>query len=342
MAKCKIPLSPRDAKLLVRYLDGVDHVISARLGRGFNPNEDHLTSLLCEMLDDNLSELSALPYSLSSLREDLATDPRNLRVSVGIETRKYPPHIESRLTAADLGVVVVYQDHFVPTQSFEKGCLLQAKRLYRSNSQGQYTLDDRFGAFETAQLLKLDRLSRQHAPNSAEDHLLRRHGLSYSNMCYYLFYCPSCGDYIPASREEIQHHLVGLADIYDFAEGLHRHEYVNNPQRHVPGLLVSDLGWLLYAYTDDGPTGTRQARPNSKPPSARDAFGRMWDEVRPLSWFMVYHLLMGCAGVQTPGALAVVRGDSQVAADAPVLPRYVVTLLLEVGISPNQANAVAS
>jgi hypothetical protein len=53
-------LTPRDAKLLVRYFDGADDVVSARLTRGFSPHEDHLTALLCEMLDDNLSALSRI------------------------------------------------------------------------------------------------------------------------------------------------------------------------------------------------------------------------------------------------------------------------------------------
>jgi hypothetical protein len=87
-------MTPRDAKLLIRYLDGVDDIITARLANGFSPHEDHLTSLLCEMLDDNQSVLSALPYPLAQLRDDLAVDPHGLKASLSIEAKKYPTHIE--------------------------------------------------------------------------------------------------------------------------------------------------------------------------------------------------------------------------------------------------------
>ncbi|MGH8222164.1 MAG: hypothetical protein ACREQZ_04245 [Woeseiaceae bacterium] len=48
-------LTPCDAKLLVRYLDGVDRIVSARLATGFSPHEDHLTALLCELLDGKIA-----------------------------------------------------------------------------------------------------------------------------------------------------------------------------------------------------------------------------------------------------------------------------------------------
>ena len=181
-----IRITPRDARLLVRYLDGVEDAVCARLSSGFKPREDHLTSLLCEMLDEKMSQLHTLPYPVTELRKDLAVDHRQLRVSFAIEAKEYPRLPDPR-TSADLGLVVVYRDHLQPENSFERGALFEAKRLYRSRYGDKYSLYDTFNELRTDQLLRLAKLEADESIKKEEaDDNLPWDG----RFCFYLFYCP--------------------------------------------------------------------------------------------------------------------------------------------------------
>ncbi len=197
-------LTPRDAKLLVRYFDGADDVVSARLTAGFGPHEDHLTSLLCEMLDDNLSALSTLPYPLPKLKEDLAADKRSLRVSLQIEAKKYPPHIERRLTSFDMGIIVDYHDNLTPRNSFQKGALFQAKKLYNRRDHERYSITDCFDEFDPDQLRRMLEMAADPSFNADP----ARPENSDGDLFHYLFYCPRVEAYDEPSQEELWHHVI--------------------------------------------------------------------------------------------------------------------------------------
>ncbi len=337
-------LTPRDAKLLVRYFDGADDVVSARLTRGFSPHEDHLTSLLCEMLDDNLSALNTLPYPLPKLKEDLAADKRSLRASLQIEARKYPPHIERRLTSSDLGIIVDYRDNFTPRNSFQKGALFQAKKLYNQRNHERYSITDCFDEFDPDQLRRMLDMATDPSLNADPAHPEHSGG----DLFHYLFYCPRVEAYDEPSQEELWHHVIPAGNCLLrywhhhpmwFAEGPlclaeahHLHEFASDPSRHFPGLIVSDIGWLESEYF---PNGNQPAPPMPRKPKtrARDVYERLWAHTDPLSWFLVYGMLMGRCGSSGRRALALVMGNPDAATqmDFPILPRYVMTVRVEVG-----------
>ena len=319
-------LTPRDAKLIIRYLDGVDDIISARLASGFNPHEDHLTSLLCEMLDDNLTSLSSLSFPLSKLREELAADPKGLKVSLSIEVKKYPAHIERRLTSSDIGVIVNYRDNIVYNHSFEKGVLFQAKKLYRSGPDQPYSLRDSFKEFDVDQLLRLVKLQ-----NDNDGKEMRHHG-DHFLLSHYLFYCPRVDAYDEQSREEVHHLIIPSSDIFDYAEGWHKYELANEPVRHVPGMLASGLNWLTDDYLERKQDGEYSVKSRKDKPTARQAFERYWEEVYSFSWFLVYRMLMGDAGASDPRSMSIVKGNEKNQdSDNPILPKYVMTLKVEAG-----------
>ena len=331
----KVRITPRDAKLIIKYLDGVDDVITARMTAGFNPYEDHLTALLCEMLDEDLSTLNSLPYPLSALHEELELDPHKLKVSVNIEARKYPSHIEARLTSSDLGVVVVYQDNIVPENSFEKGALFQAKRLYATNIHQSYNLDDKFNEFDTEQLVQLIHVAETNSKLGDYPQIIpwRR----YQNLCYYLFYCPRPDGYEERSREQLWSYVIppfrnhwffhGLHDGEDFLEVMHIYELASDHQRHTPGLLASKIEWLGEKYLEIENSEIK-IRPRIPKPSAREAFEHLWTQVFPFSWFVVYRMLLGREGSSGPGAVRLVRGQN---INSPILPRYILTIHAEAG-----------
>ena len=317
-------LTPRDAKLLVRYLDAVDSVVSARLTVGFSPHEDHLTALLCELLDGNLASLHRLDYTFDDLRRDIAADSRLLSVDFSIETRRYPPHIESRVTSSDLGVIVEYRDHIGDGESFTSGALFQAKRLYPRSLGQPFTLEDTFKEFDLDQLQRLTALQGtahregpRDMPGSAE------------GWCFYLFYCPRAESYDDNSRERARRLALPNDNIFDYSMGWHLYEFASNPERQIPGLVVSQLSWLAELARTE-PSVSRQPR-STKLPTAAAVFQRLWGETHPFSWFLVYHLLTRRAGTTSDSALSIIRGHPDQSAEAPTLPRYVLTVRVQLG-----------
>jgi len=272
-------LTPRDRKLLVRYLDAVDAAVAGRLLTGFSPHEDHLTALLCELLDSQHSPLHALSYSFEALKADLAVDSQAIDVSLRLETRKYPPHIERHLTSSDLGIIVEYRDYLGGSASFDRGCLFQAKRLYAKGSA--YTLDDEFREFDPEQL---ERLAALDSDESLLESKEPRHHPDH-DWCYYLFYCPSASGYDDRSRELVRRLVLPTDNIFDYSKGWHLYEYASSPSRQIPGLVASRLAWLRSHVAQSG-TGPRK-RPATKP-TGRQLFEQFWDGAQPLSWFIVY------------------------------------------------------
>jgi hypothetical protein len=307
-------LTPREAKLLVKYLDGIDEVLSRRLQIGFSPDEEHLNALLCEMLDNNFTTLNALPYTLEELNADLEYEKRPIRVSLNIETNKYPRWVESRITSADLGIVIAYQDHLIPTNSFDRCDLLQAKKLYHRHlfRSGQYTLNDAFKAFNTDQLKTLSAL--QDTFSDTED-----------GFGCYLFYLPRPDGYENIDREAVYHYLVPTDYHGVSAQGRHLYEYASDPDRYVPGLIASQLDWLKREYLGN-------SKPKSPNPTARQVFEQSWQETFPFSWYIVYRILMGNAGSSKPSAIDFVRGQSNDLDFSDFsFPRYTLTVSVSVG-----------
>lgn len=316
-------ITPREAKLLVRYLDSVDKVVAARLAVGFSPHEDHLTALLCEMLDADLSALHTLDYPLAALRQDLGADTTLLSVDFKIETRKYPPHIERRLTSADLGVIVEYRDYLAGAVTFTRGALFQAKRLYSGRPGQPYSLDDSFREFDVDQLERLVALEEE-TPLGPDDGPRRGRHPGQQPWCHYLFYCPASESYDKNSRERVRRLCLPNDDIFDYAKGWHLYEYASSPSRPIPGLVVSQPSWLI--------NETRSGKGKQFRPKAREVFERFWGESQPFSWFLVYDMLRGRAGTSADSALRVVRGQAPTDTEqAPLLPRYVLTVRVQFG-----------
>jgi len=240
-------LTPRDAKLLVRFLDSVDSIVTARLLPDAKVDEPHLTSTLRETLDERFTGFHALPYGLSQLKADLAQDDTAMKVSLSIEAKEYSPNVENRITQADLGVVLRYDNFFRPNESFAKAALFQAKRLFCAsrNHRLSYSEDDRFESFDTKQLLRIVSLSEKHG-----------------SLIYYLFYCPRPEVYDEQTRRKLRYftlpnshwrnfHPMHMMEDFGFLPWWsHIEEYASDPNRHFPGLIASRIYWLQNQYLE--------------------------------------------------------------------------------------------
>jgi hypothetical protein len=145
---------------LVRYLDCVDQAISRKFVRKRPYTEPHLTSLLCDLLDDSVPREEILDFS----REDLENELRNTRDSVGvtfeIDTHEYTPELERWVTQADIGLVIRLLDFLTPSMSWSQAYLLQAKRLQPNlRSAPVFSENSRFGANDLQQHTRLTKLA---------------------------------------------------------------------------------------------------------------------------------------------------------------------------------------
>lgn len=324
-------LTPRDAKLLVRFLDAVDSIVTARLLPDANVDERHLTSTLRETLDERFTAFHALPYSLAQLKSDLAQDDTALKVSLSIEAKEYSPHVENRFNQADLGIVTRYDNFFRPDESFSKAALFQAKRLYCAHRTRShvYSEQDRFEGFDTRQLIRIIELSER-----------------YSNLLYYLFYCPRLDVYDDQSRRVLRYltlpnshwrsfHPFHWMEEYGFLPWWsHIEEYASDPNRYFPGLIASKTYWLRDGYLDqEKSTSSHQqwaVKGKQSAPSVRDVYDRMWNETHAFSWFIVYRMLTGPEGASGDDAIGLAQGDST-SQQLGLVPRYTMELRITVG-----------
>jgi len=326
-------LTPRDAKLLVRFLDSVDSIVTARLIPDAKVDEPHLTSTLRETLDARFTGFHSLPYSLGQLKEDLAQDDTAMKVSLSIEAKEYSPHVENRITQADLGVVLRYDNFFRPNESFSKAALFQAKRLFcASRNHGlSYSEDDRFESFDLKQLLRIVSLSEKH-----------------SRLLYYLFYCPRPEAYDEQTRRKLRYftlpnshwrhfHPMHMMEEFGFLPWWsHVQEYASDPNRHFPGLIASSIYWLQNQYLEKDQSSTSKSdgrwtvKPKHSPPTVRDVYERMWDDTHAFSWFIVYRMLTGHEGSSQDDAIGIARGDGM-SQELGIAPRYTMELRITVG-----------
>jgi hypothetical protein len=323
-------LTPRDAKLLVRFLDAVDSNVTARLLPDTSVDERHLTSTLRETLDERFTHFHSLTYNMDQLKADLAADDTTLKVSLRIEAKEYPPRVEHRLTQTDLGIIIRYDNHFRTGESFAKAALFQAKRLYGSaRRESRYSERDAFQSLDGQQLLRIIELSEK-----------------YSDLLYYLFYCPRPEAYDDYSRAALRHltipilplrhhHPLHWIEEFGFLSWwTHLTEYASDPARHFPGLLASKIYWLRERYFDKssaaGATSRWVAKPKVPALSVRELYERLWNDVYALSWFLVYGMMMGYDGSAADAALGLARGD-EMSQELGLAPRYTMELRITVG-----------
>jgi hypothetical protein len=212
----KTILTPNDVQFLLRYFAGIDQALCRRYSLGFRPDEEHLTSLLCELLDSKGVELHNLPYGIAQLNEDLKQSGSLVRAEISVKTNAYNKHQERYLTQSDLGIIVEYEDRVEPALSFKNGVLVQAKRLFPLRN-GEYGLDSKYESFDEDQHLRLEKLMKDFGVLAGGDPEFGSH------CAKYLFYNPPLADLPIREREKIIHSQLRreTSSIFDYTAGLH-------------------------------------------------------------------------------------------------------------------------
>lgn len=252
-------LSPRSVHLLLKYFDSIDDALSRRLVRRRVWDEEALTFLLTELLDDECQEDHRLTYKQSDLLNDLAMTDEPLSIDVTLDTHSYPKSMERYVTQSDIGFILSYQNQFMHKSSFKAGWLMQAKRLFhdKKSHNREYTTHSGFESINKAQ----------------HDRMKKIRDWAECDFIKYLLYCPR-----PSYLErELREHLSMARsttlsrDIFDYTMGLElRDDLLSNCPTTAAGIFVAQL--------------------DSLPKSLLEIHKSIFEKVTPLSWFIVTQL----------------------------------------------------
>jgi len=198
-------LSPRAIRLLLKYFDSVDESLARRLLRKRTWDEEALTFLLTELLDEESQQDHNVEYSHANLIDDLFRTDEPISIDVTLDTHSYPKSMERYVTQSDVGFILSYQDQFGHKKSFQAGWLMQAKRLFPSKRKFDH------GFTENSKFDSLDRA--QH------DRMKRLRDWAKCDFIRYMLYCPrpsSLDTYVRERLSSARSNAIGT-DIFDYA-----------------------------------------------------------------------------------------------------------------------------
>ncbi len=254
-------LSPTAFELLIKYFDGVDSAVARRLSRKRPWLETALTSLLCDLLDDETQEDEPLDYTLGALNTELRALDGLVEVHVRLETHEYPPAVERWVTQSDLGFVLEFNDLLLPDESWTASWLLQAKRLYpQSRNPLRYSESSSFDGVDAEQKKRIDQLVQQV-------------GLPFIK---YLLYCPRPIQLDDATRLKLTYlrNRTLSGNIFDYTPGLQIHREL--------GLSDNSLAAGLFVVS-----------PDELPNTFGQVHSQVLNGVTPFSWFLAQQFAGG-------------------------------------------------
>lgn len=350
----RIPvLTPQDAELLLKYFTGVDATVAKRFQLGFQPDEEHLTSLLCELLDDRGAALHAMEYTVEDLNKDFAEIGSLLDASISLETREYNKHQERNFTQADLGIILEYRDHINLSLSFRKGLLLQAKKLFPENGE-HYGLAGRYRSFAVDQHNRLMKLRdhyrefyiKQRCGDDKELEM-RRH-MPAPEDCHkafqYLLYNPPLSSLSKREQEEALHNQFSreTGHIFDYTHGLCLYETLKRPNGLKRTLDIASLVLDLDNVHSIAEAAASSGRSKSKlaPFDFRAVIEAVDIRQRSFPWYLVFEFILGEVGCDLPEFLQLVAGGGDGASKDMMIspPRFVLRITLTAGTNPEGNN----
>ncbi|MGH0218504.1 hypothetical protein NKY68_00260 [Sinorhizobium meliloti] len=252
-------LSPYAIDKLLKYFDSIDRHVTRYMTYPRPRDEEFMTAMLVDLLDEDVQVQEGIGYNTRNLRDDLAAVSDPTSVAFSLETHKYRKDFENRVSQADLGLIVRYENHYEPELSGQRSWLLQAKRVYETNYDPNRRYEPRatFSAFDAAQDDRIRELVR------FVDHDFFR----------YLLYCPRPEGLDRRTNAELSYfRSKALAsEIFDYAGGLQvRDDVLNGFPTLAAGVFVADVGGC--------------------PKTLGDVHKGLLTTATPLSWFIVQHI----------------------------------------------------
>ena len=252
-------LSPRAIHLFLKYFDSIDEMLSARLAGKRTWDEEALTFVLTDLLDENSQQDYNHRYTHADLVRELSQTDEPISIDVTIQTHSYPKSIERYVTQSDIGLILSYQDQFITQHSFRRGWLMQAKRLFRSKRKHEdgFTINSSFESFDSMQHERMKKLR-----DWAECDFIQ-----------YLLYCPRPSKLSGQVREHLSSARINAIahDIFDYSLGLElRDDLLSNSPTIAAGIFVATIDFL--------------------PNSFLAVHSSIFNKTYPFSWFIVSQL----------------------------------------------------
>ena len=111
-------ITPKAFGQIIGHFDEIDKVVSARSIRKRPWPEVALTSLLCDLLDEETQEEENLNYTFKKLQEDLRTDDGLFGLHLSLETIEFNSTYERYVSQSDIGLNLVYENRIEPQNSW--------------------------------------------------------------------------------------------------------------------------------------------------------------------------------------------------------------------------------
>ncbi|MFN6498532.1 MAG: hypothetical protein RMX65_016220 [Nostoc sp. DedQUE01] len=331
----KLPAIPvitqRDIKFFFKYFRSIDQILCQRYSLGFCPDEEHLTSILCELLDDRGSQLHQLPYSIADLNIDLEKSGSLLKAQVSLETKTYDNYQERYFTQSDLGIILEYKDRIDPTYNFTIGILVQAKRLF-PDARKKYSLASKYNSFDQEQYKRFENLI-----NSFENNC------DCSECGKYLLYNPNFSDFAKNEKEKILHCQLLKDSISIFQDASRLNQYreiydVGSELSLLPmGSLIVSLKGIQQIATEQGLSSNKNSRSEPKllPFTLQKVVENIDIYQSSLPWFIVIGMMVlgkGCSCEEFIKLVTAGRDTSHIARNFEFPPpRYSLRIALTAG-----------
>ncbi len=335
-----VVLTLEEKLYLYKYFRSINALLSRRMLPGRKPNEEHLTSTLCELLDERYEALHNLDYTWSMLINDFNKENILNAFSLEIQTNEHYKKFEGKYSYADLGIVVNYHNSFTGFTS-TRAILFQAKKLFPNNNQ--YNLSSRYESFDIEQLNNLFSIG------AIYDKKKCGYGdAPSSEYLFYLFYDPLQNNFSKTSHQKLLYlneirghhrishrhnkHMEGYDLMLPYFQKIQWKLYFNEELEYLPqiGMVVlsaHDLWCRIMtkkSYGDDRPISCfsiddkrddfkiRKSYERYKP-RFEDIYCNMeeWPYLNAIQFedFMVFHLLTSYLGSQNEGIIKIASGE---------------------------------
>ena len=250
-------LSPKANHLLIKYFDSIDSFFSKYMNRKRPWDEEALTTVLCDLLEEEYQLEENLSYSKIDLHNDLSKFDESMAIHTNIETHKYTKDVENKITHADIGIIINYQNQFERNESFKRCWLLQSKRLFHSKrNKFSYTTESIFSSYDKEQ----------------HDNIIKLNKKYNCEFVKYLLYCPRLKNLEKQEREKLVYtQNKALCDnIFDYTYGLELRDDLMRENNTVSSSL-----YVCSA--------------NSFPDNFLGVYERLFSGITPFAWFLIQH-----------------------------------------------------
>lgn len=221
-------ITPKAFGCIIKHFDEIDKVVSSRMMRKRPWSEPSLTSLLCDMLDEETQADGKITYTFKDLQNDLQKEDGLFGINLSIETIEFNPAHERYISQSDIGLRLVFDNKIESGLSWTRPYLLQAKRLFpKSITPLAYPESAGFASFDKNQKKRIDLLN----------------SILGNTYLKYLLFCPRPDGVDDDTRLKLAYlrNKTLTRHIFDYTSGLEVYkELANGTETLKAGIFLTD------------------------------------------------------------------------------------------------------